>query len=115
VTVRAAWHGELRLTDDDDPFADGPMRIEDVGTPIVLDAKAGVAKLQTQLVRSLVGEGKLAEQGVTCAIKNAQDTSCFACRLYRDDDSPEAQHCALGRLQESLCTEIVVTQRGGRR
>lgn len=113
--IRTAWHsGELELAAGDDPFADGPQRIEDVGTPIVL-AEDGEARLQRQLVRTLTAEARLEERSVTCAIKDAQDTSCFACPLFKNDDSPEAQLCALGRLQERLCTEIVVTRRGGRR
>jgi len=116
VTVQTAWHAALDIVDDgDDPFSDEPKRIEEVGTPIVLDAGTGEAELRDQLVRSLSAEAHLAERGVTCAVKDAQDTSCFACPLYRDDDTPEAQLCAIGRLQQSLCTQIVVSYRGGRR
>lgn len=113
MTVRrVSWHADLEV-DNDDPFADGPQRIEEVGTPVDL-AETG-RSLRRQLTRSLAAEAQLEEAGVTCAVKNVKDTSCFACPLYRKDDSPDAQLCAIGRLQERLCTELVVTQRGGRR
>jgi hypothetical protein len=112
VTVRrASWHTQLEV-DAADPFADGPQRIETVGTPVDLTDEG---TLRRQLTRSLVTEAALEEAGVTCAIKDAKDASCHACPLYRGDDSPEAQLCAIGRLQERLCTKLVVTQRGGRR
>jgi hypothetical protein len=117
MSVRAAWHtADLDVgLSDDDPFGDGPRRIEDVGTPVPLADAGGVDDLRRRLTRTLVTEGQLAEQGVTCAIKAVNDASCFACPLYREDDSPEAQLCAIGRVQERLCTELVVAQRGGRR
>lgn len=114
MTARASWHSPVEVDHSDDPFAE-PQRIEDVGVPIVLDAADGEAKLHRQLARSLTAEGELEARGVTCAVKNARDTSCHACPLYRADDSLEAALCAVGRLQERLCTEIAVSQHGGRR
>jgi hypothetical protein len=114
--VRAVWHNELVLPEEADPFGDRqPERIEDVGTPIVLGAEGEDARLQRSLVDTLVREGKLDAQGVTCAVKDVKDASCFACSLYADDGSPAAQLCAIGREQERLCTEIAVRRHGGRR
>src|SRR3954471_24381144 len=114
--VRAVWHTELVLDEGTDPFAEPePRRIEDVGTPIALDAVGEEARLQTALIATLSREGALDAQGVRCAIKDAADTSCHACPLYVDDGSLAAQLCAAGREQEQLCTKIVVAHRGGRR
>lgn len=112
--IRAVWHSELELADDDDPFGE-PQRIEDVGTAITIGAEGEEAQLQRELVVSLLTEGVLDADGVRCAIKDARDTSCFACPLHRDDGSPAAQLCAVGRKQERLCTRIAVVRRGGQR
>jgi hypothetical protein len=112
--VRAVWHTELVLDEGGDPFAEPDSRqIEDVGTPIALST--GDEALQRALIATLRREGELEAQGVTCAIKEAADTSCHACPLYVADGSPAAQLCAIGREQEQLCTQIVVVNRGGRR
>jgi hypothetical protein len=113
VGVQANWHSELVLAEEADPF--GERRIEDVGTPIEIGAGGDAGSLQAQLVHSLAAEGELDAAGVRCAIKDARDTSCHACPLYLDDGSPEARLCAIGRLQETLCTQITVLHRGGRR
>jgi hypothetical protein len=117
VTVRAVWHDSLVVVEGGDPFSDPdePQRIEDVGTPIALNAEGERDALQRSLVRALVREGELEDQGVTCAIKNVANTSCHACPLYVDDGSPAAALCAVGRAQETLCTSIAVLVHGGRR
>jgi hypothetical protein len=109
VTVKANWHTPA-LADTGDPF-EAPERIERVGTPIEL--RAGRDELLAALSRTLAEEGRLADEGTTCAIKTVADASCHACPLYRDDDSPLARLCAIGREQETICTRIAVLRHGG--
>lgn len=108
MSVKAHWHQpelalEHELSFDASPE---PERVERVGVPVLLTGP--LAGLNEQLVGTLARESALLEDGVTCAIKDRVDTSCHACPLYRDDSSPLAQLCAVGREQERLCTEIAV-------
>lgn len=105
MSVRAEWHTPRVAIVDDDPFAE---RIEDVGTPIDLGAPGELATLNRKLVASIAEENRLFNAGVSCRVKDAADTSCHVCPLYRQDSSPEAELCAIGREQERLCTLIVV-------
>lgn len=109
MPVRARWHSPV-VVDDDDVFDE---QIEDVGTPIVLTAEGEEAELNAALVQSIRAEGELDEHGITCAIKNAQATSCHACPLFRDDGSGKAELCAIGREQERICTLLMVRKHGG--
>lgn len=116
--IATNWHSELVVRDESDPF-DEPLgerrRIENVGTPIAVGAEGEPARLHAELVQTLMAEGQLDAEGVTCAIKDARDTSCHACPLFLADGSPAAELCAIGRRQEALCTQIAVLHRGGRR
>jgi hypothetical protein len=112
VSVRAAWHTQELDVAVDDPFAPASPRVQDVGTPIDLKAD-DAAPLHARLVELLAVEAELDEQGVTCRIKDAHDTSCHACPLYCADGSPKARLCALGREQERICTRIVANHYGG--
>ena len=114
MSVKAEWHTpQLEAAIDPDDLFGPAERIEDVGTPIVLDAAGELAELHSGLTESLVAESRLYNAGVTCKIKDAADTSCHACPLYRTDDSPQAELCAIGRRQERLCTAIVAHHHGG--
>jgi hypothetical protein len=111
VTVRADWHTPALEGDGGDPFAT-PERIERVGTPIDLRATDDRAELTTALQQTIAREARLADEGVTCAIKDVADASCHACPLFRADGSAMSRLCALGREQESLSTRIAVTFHG---
>jgi hypothetical protein len=114
VSVKAEWHTpELVAALDPDELFGPAERIEDVGTPIVLDAAGELAELQRELTETLTAENRLYGAGVTCKIKDSADTSCHACPLYRADGSPHAELCAIGRRQERICTAIVVHHHGG--
>jgi hypothetical protein len=109
VPIGATWHTSL-VVPGDDPF-DVPARIEDVGTPIVLSSDGRTAELREELFDTVQAEGKLAEAGVECRIKDAQGVSCFACPLFDADDAL----CQLGRRQQTILTELRVLHFGGRR
>lgn len=113
MSVKADWHTPDVALDDDG--WDEPERIERVGTPIELNATGDRAELNRELLDTMEREQQLADQGVTCAIKDKRDSSCHACPLFSDDGSPDAELCAIGRRQERLCTQIIVSARGGRR
>lgn len=103
MPVRAAWHTDVELVAE--------QRIEEVGLPIVLDAADGRAALAAALVRTIDQEGRLAERGMTCKIKDTFAASCHSCRLYDAHD----ELCQVAREQERLCTELRVMDLGGRR
>ena len=112
MSVRTAWHTRQLDVASDDPFAPAVTpRIEQVGTPIALAGE--LAGKHARLVALVTDEARLEHAGVSCKIKDAHETSCHACPLYRADGSPMAQLCAIGREQERLCTEIVARQHGG--
>jgi hypothetical protein len=110
--LRADWHtAPVEPGAEEDPFA--PTSVEAVGVPIVLSAEGPHAALNDALLRSLVVEGELDEQGVRCHIKDSPETSCYACPLYRTDDSPLARLCAVGREQERAATMLLARRHGG--
>lgn len=87
----------------DDPFS---AQIEDVGTPIQMDAEGRSAELQRELVDTLAAEGVLWERDVECELKRHPEVTCHACPLRVRDDSPAGQLCALGIRQEQILTEL---------
>lgn len=105
--VQADWFTDLTV-DDSDPFA-----VEGKGLPV--DVSGDVAHLQREIVRLIEKEGRLAERGVTCAIKDREDTSCWACPVFRGRTSDSiAPLCNLGREQERLVTRLAVEDLKGR-
>lgn len=112
MPVKAEWFTPEGDVVAGDPFADAED-IEKVGTLVELGAEGADAELNRRLIESVHREGELAEQGVTCPIKDAADTSCHACPLFRADDSPMARLCLLGREQERTCTQLVARRHGG--
>lgn len=112
MPVRAEWHTELRVPDLEDPLADQPADIRDVGVPIAMSPGSDDAPLKQRLLALVEDEVRLADAGVECRIKNSTDTSCHACPLFRDDGSPEARLCAVGRETERVCTELQVIRFG---
>lgn len=112
MPVRAVWNTPELVVDAPDPFAPPSPRIEKVGTPIELKVDSDIAALNARLLDTIGREAELADQGVGCRIKDAHGSSCHACPVYRDDDSPAAWLCAIGREQERLCTEILARRHG---
>jgi hypothetical protein len=110
VTVRADWHTPALAAEPGDPF-EVPERIERVGTPI--DLRDDAYELAAALSRTLHDERQLYDDGVTCKIKDVAHASCHVCPLFRNDGTPMARLCAIGREQERLCTQIAVTRHGG--
>lgn len=106
MSVKAKWFDDvLPDTGDDDPFAE---RIEDVGQPIDL---TGEPRLNERLIELVNAESELFNQGVTCSIKDRQDTACSACPVSRSDDSPIAKLCAIGAEEERVCTALAALRR----
>lgn len=109
-SVQARWATPAIDVDiEADPFAPmpsvgRPRRVEDVGIPI--DLTDDQPKLRERLIELCSREGNLYNEGVTCSIKERDDTSCHACPLKPDDDT--ALLCAVGREQEAICTKLAV-------
>lgn len=102
MAVQANWHNADLEVDDSDPFA-----VEQEGLPIDLDND--VATLSRRISRSVEKEGRLAERGVTCGIKDSAGTSCWSCPVYKGGTTHSlASLCRLGREQERLVTRLVV-------
>jgi hypothetical protein len=112
VSVRARWHQELAVQDDEtDPFR---ARVEQLGMPIRLTDQ--MAELNTRLVALVQAEGRLWNIGVRCAVKDRDDSTCSVCPLSAHDDpqSPLGQLCRVGRAQEQLATRMAVEREAGR-
>lgn len=104
--VKANWHVNLDVLSDGlaDLWAD---EVAETGLPIELGDDS--AKLSDKLERTVRQEAYLFNQGVTCQIKDREDTSCWACPVYRGDtDDPVGALCLVGREQERLLTRLAV-------
>lgn len=111
MSLKANWHVEALLADADDSDDDTGPRVEDVGKPIELDADE--PRLVTQLVDLVDREKELHRLGVTCAIKDRQETCCSACPIAQPFSGTRAGRlCAIGREQEQLVTAIAVRRYG---
>lgn len=100
--VKANWFNDLEVEDEGDPFA-----VEEKGLPIEIGDEE--ARVTRAISKSLDKEGRLAAIGVTCAIKDREDTTCWACPVYRGDTRDSiAPLCNLGREQERLSTRLAV-------
>jgi hypothetical protein len=113
VTVRARWHTELAVPDDDelDPFR---HRVEQLGMPIRLgDEFAG---LSAELAALVALEGRLYNTGIRCQVKDRDDTCCSACPLsaHQDMRDPLGQLCRVGRAQEQLSTRMAAEREASR-
>lgn len=92
------------MVDEDDNV--DPFAVEERGLPIeVGDEEARVSRA---LQKTLDREGGLFTQGVTCAIKDRADTTCWACPVYRPPTSgdPISALCRIGREQDRLLTRM---------
>lgn len=101
--TKANWHNDIIVDDDDsDPF-----EVHERGLPIEIGDEE--ARVSQAIVRSLEREGRLADQGITCAIKDRPDTTCWACPVYKPPSSPHpiSVLCRLGREQDRLVTRAV--------
>lgn len=106
--VKARWHVDLDQLGSEvvDLWAE---EVEATGLPI--DLKSNYAKLSETLTGLLDKEAYLDSQGITCGIKDRQDTSCWACPLYRGEtDDPVGSLCIVGREQERVLTRMAVAQ-----
>jgi hypothetical protein len=106
--LQANWHNDvLDLPPIEDPF--DVVEIEKVGMPI--DLTAGVPKLAEELEALLAKEGRLYNNGVTCAIKDHGDSCCSACPVSKlGQDDPVAALCRLGARQEEVLTGLVAAR-----
>lgn len=114
MRTMANWHvGDLGGTSDADPFADEEaLPVEQVGTPI--DLSDSIASLSKELQTLMWRECELFNVGLTCAIKDRDDTACSACPVskHADPQDPLAPLCLVGRDQERVVTTLAV-KRGG--
>lgn len=79
--------------------------------PIDLSTDQGT--LREYLGSLLSQEASLFDAGVTCPIKDKDDTTCLACPVSaaRDFGIPKGQLCRVGQEQERVAT-VLVAQRG---
>lgn len=115
-SVQARWATPQIEVDDSDPFAPmpsvgRPRRVEEVGTPVEVNAEGDVGSLRERLIELCSRESTLYNQGVTCSIKERDDTSCNACPLRPDDET--ALLCKVGREQEAVCTRLAIAKCSG--
>lgn len=106
MAVKARWHQGVvvREDPDDDPLA---TRVEQVGLPITLHEDH--AALNERMVELVQVESRLYNVGVTCSIRDRQDTSCNACPISAHEEETElAALCRCGREQERVATEMAV-------
>lgn len=110
MTIKARWHQEI-VVPDDDPFR---QRVEEVGFPITLTDE--IPKLETQLLDLIRSEGAMHDAGLTCAIKDRDDTSCSACPISAHNDESSAMRplCLCGREQEKVMTQLAVAREASR-
>lgn len=111
--VKANWFLDDVRPDVGDPFAGvgalpTPMppvveRLEDVGVPFDLRDPGSLLTAATALLNE---EGRLWDQGVTCAVRDRADTSCSACAFaHHEENGHDLQRlCEIGREQERLLT-----------
>lgn len=106
MAVKARWHTAVVVPEDldEDPLQ---ARVEQVGLPIHLGHEHAV--LNERLLELVQVEGRLFNAGVTCAIRDRQDTSCSACPISaHEEDTQLAALCRCGREQERVATEMAV-------
>lgn len=83
--------------------------MEDVGRPI--DLESGQAKLNERLVASLEAEAKLYDAGITCPVKDNDQSCCSACPIRHTDElDPMTALCGLGLEQERIVTLSVIAR-----
>jgi hypothetical protein len=107
--VKARWHVDLDQLGAGVPDL-WAEEVEATGLPI--DLTTTVARLTDELLKTGKKEGYLDSCGITCAIKDRPDTSCWACPLYAGDvpDDPRGSLCIVGREQERITTRLVVAR-----
>lgn len=109
--VTANWHlGDLQeVAEGPDPLGPAQARIEEIGMPI--DLEDGQAKLNAVLVGLIQREAVLFSHGVTCDIKDNQQTCCSACPIRnRDELDPLSALCTVGVAQEQVITLAVIAR-----
>lgn len=87
------------------------MPVEEVGQRIDLSDPAG--RLNVRLVELLEREARMFNIGITCGLKDRQDTVCSACPVCEasDPESTLGKLCKVGREQELVTTELAVLAR----
>lgn len=104
--VKANWHVDLSVLTDGavDLWAE---EVQETGLPIELEDDE--ARLNDKLRYTVKQEAFLFNNGITCGIKDREDTSCWACPVYRGGtDDPLGALCLVGREQERLLTRLAV-------
>lgn len=100
MSVRAQWFSP-GLVDEGDPFADeDPV---ETGVPVDL-----AGPLSRRLVDLLETEELLRDEGLTCKLKDRQDTCCHACPKR----GVKGELCEVGIEQEKIVGELAVMSFG---
>lgn len=104
AAARANWHlDHVETPLSEDPF---DVPVEEVGERI--DLTDASERLHARLRILCQREARIAELGITCAIKERPDTACSACPVCQanNPESPISLLCRTGREQEAVCTEL---------
>lgn len=110
MTVKAQWF-EAAAPPAGDPFAGYaeqpmlPKTVEEVGKPIDLSSAEPV--LRRRLIELVDEEAHLHAAGVSCAIRDREDTSCCACPM-RGKTERIARLCEVGTESEQLLTTLAI-------
>lgn len=108
-SVKTDWGLAPGSATSGDPFRDaGP--VEQMGLPI--DLSRDEPTLHARLIDLLESEGALAARGITCALKERDDSCCSACPISQDEDphAKLAKLCAVGKEQERVLMRLLVTR-----
>lgn len=112
MSAKADWHTlDLeRLVEEEGEFDPFSAPVEELGQRVDLDDPSD--RLHIRLVRLLERETALYARGVTCPIKDRDDTCCLACPVseHANFDSSLGMLCRVGRDEELAATEAAAIQ-----
>lgn len=112
MATRTNWHTVAPQVDTDDPFEG--IEVEQPGEmwPIIEHAPENEPVVPPDLAQRfrelLYREGRLAEEGIRCSIKDRPDTCCSACPLRGTARAGNrVKLCTVGCLQEETFMAMV--------
>lgn len=104
MTVRANWFVDDELaTGVPDALPPAEERVEEAGVPFDLRDPDSLLPALSSLISQ---EAALFNQGITCEVKDRDDTSCSACPYAHHEEAghPLEILCQIGREQERVVT-----------
>jgi len=109
MSVKANWFAELPGLGDDDPFTD----TEAADEPAELaNPQLASERLRAEYVALLDHEAALFNCGITCPIRDSEQSICSVCPLsvHADPLARLAPLCRLGRRMDRVQTELTIAE-----